>query len=38
MQLDLIDSLNRQVDDLKEKVRVLLLENDKLKAGIVNGI
>lgn len=38
MQLDLIDSLNRQVDDLKEKVRVLLLENDKLKAGIIDGI
>lgn len=38
MQLDLIDSLNQQVDDLKEKVRLLLLENDKLKAGIANGI
>lgn len=38
MQLDMIDSLNQQVDDLKEKVRILLLENDKLRAGIVNGI
>lgn len=38
MQLDLIDSLNQQVDDLKEKVRLLLLENDRLKAGIANGI
>lgn len=38
MQLDLIDSLNQQVDDLKEKVRLLLLENDRLKAGVANGI
>lgn len=38
MQLDLIDSLNQQVDELKEKVRLLLLENDNLKAGVANGI
>lgn len=38
MQIDLIDSLNQQVDALKEKVRLLLLENDRLKAGVTNGI
>lgn len=38
MQLDLIDSLNQQVDELKEKVRLLLLENDRLKAGVSNGV
>lgn len=38
MQLDLIDSLNQQVDELKEKVRLLLLENDRLKAGVADGI
>jgi hypothetical protein len=38
MQLDLIDSLNQQVDELKEKVRLLLLENDRLKAGVTDGI
>lgn len=38
MQLDLIRSLNQEVDDLKEKVRLLILENDKLKAEIENGL
>lgn len=31
MQLDMINSLNREVDDLKEKVRLLIIENDRLK-------
>ncbi len=34
MQLDMIASLNKEVDELKEKIRVLTLENDKLKAGV----
>lgn len=31
MQLDMINSLNKEVDDLKEKVRLLIIENDRLK-------
>lgn len=38
MQLDLITSLNHEVDDLKEKVRLLTLENDRLKAKISDGL
>lgn len=38
MQLDLIRSLNQEVDDLKEQVRLLILENDKLKSEIDNGL
>ena len=34
MQLDMIAALNKEVDELKEKIRVLTLENDKLKAGV----
>ncbi len=34
MQLDMINSLNKEVDRLKEKIRVLTIENDKLKAGV----
>lgn len=34
MQLDMINSLNKEVDMLKEKIRVLTIENDKLKAGV----
>jgi len=33
MQLDMINSLNKQVDDLKEQIRLLTIENDRLKAG-----
>ena len=33
MQLDMINSLNKQIDDLKEQVRLLIIENDRLKAG-----
>lgn len=38
MQLDLIDSLNQQVDELKEKVRLLQIDNDRLKAGVADGL
>ena len=38
MQLDLISSLNKEVDELKEKIRILIKENDQLKAGVVDGI
>lgn len=38
MQLDMINSLNREVDDLKEQVRLLTIENDKLKACITDGL
>lgn len=38
MQLDMINALNKEVDDLKEKVRILTLENDKLKAGGTDGL
>lgn len=40
MQIDMIQSLNKEVDDLKEKVRLLTLDNDKLKAklGDANGL
>lgn len=38
MQLDLITSLNHEVDDLKEKVRLLTLENDRLKVKISDGL
>lgn len=31
MQLDLIDSLNQQLDEAKEKIRLLTKENDRLK-------
>ena len=31
MQLDLIDSLNQQLDDAKEKIRLLTKENDMLR-------
>ena len=31
MQLDLIDNLNQQLDEAKEKIRLLTKENDKLK-------
>ena len=34
MQLDMIATLNKEVDKLKEKIRVLTLENDRLKAGV----
>ena len=34
MQLDMIAALNKEVDELKEKIRVLTLKNDKLKAGV----
>lgn len=34
MQLDMIAALNKEVDELKEKIRILTLENDKLKAGV----
>lgn len=38
MQLDMIQSLNKEVDDLKEQVRLLIIENDKLKVDIENGL
>ena len=31
MQLDLIDSLNQQLDEAKEKIRLLTKENDRLR-------
>ena len=34
MQLDMIAALNKEIDELKEKIRVLTLENDRLKAGV----
>lgn len=34
MQLDMIASLNKEVDELKEKIRILTLKNDRLKAGV----
>lgn len=34
MQLDMIAALNKEVDELKEKIRILTLENDRLKAGV----
>lgn len=34
MQLDMIATLNKEVDELKEKIRILTLENDRLKAGV----
>ena len=34
MQLDMIAALNKEVDELKEKIRILILENDRLKAGV----
>lgn len=34
MQLDMISSLNKKIDELKEKIRILTLENDRLKAGV----
>ena len=33
MQLDMINLLNKEVDDLKEKVRLLIIENDRLKSN-----
>lgn len=38
MQLDTINILYKEVDDLKEQVRLLIIENDKLKAGDKNGV
>ena len=40
MQIDMIQSLNKEVDDLKEKVRLLTIDNDKLKVklGDSNGL
>ena len=40
MQIDMIQSLNKEVDDLKEKVRLLTIDNDKLKVklGDTNGL
>ena len=40
MHIDMIQSLNKEVADLKEKVRLLTLDNDKLKAklGDANGL
>jgi len=34
MQLDMIATLNKELDELKEKIRILTLENDRLKAGV----
>lgn len=34
MQLDMIAALNKEVDELKEKIRILTLENDRLKVGV----
>lgn len=34
MQLDMIATLNKEVDGLKEKIRILTIENDRLKAGV----
>ena len=34
MQLDMIATLNKEVDELKEKIRILTLENDRLKVGV----
>lgn len=34
MQLDMIATLNKEVDELKEKIRILIIENDRLKAGV----
>ena len=34
MQLDMIAALNKEVDELKEKIRILTLDNDRLKAGV----
>lgn len=34
MQLDMIAALNKEVDELKEKIRILTLKNDRLKAGV----
>lgn len=34
----MINALNKEVDDLKEKVRILILENDRLKAGAADGL
>ena len=31
MQLELIDNLNQQVDEAKEKIRLLTKENDMLR-------
>ena len=31
MQLDLIDNLNQQLDEAKEKIRLLTKENDRLR-------
>lgn len=36
-QLHLIDKLNQDLDEAKEKIRLLLLEIDALKAGVSNG-
>lgn len=36
-QLHLIDKLNQELDESKEKIRLLLLEIDRLKAGVSDG-
>ena len=36
-QLHLIDKLNQDLDEAKEKIRLLLLEIDELKAGVGDG-
>lgn len=36
-QLHLIDKLNQDLDEAKEKIRLLLLEIDELKAGVSDG-
>lgn len=38
MQLDILNSLYKEVDNLKEQVRLLIIENDKLKAGDRSGL
>ena len=37
IQLHLIDKLNQDLDEAKEKIRLLLLEIDELKAGVSDG-
>ena len=34
MQLDMSAAHNKEVDELKEKIRILTLKNDRLKAGV----
>ena len=37
IQFNLINKLNSELDDFKEQVRLLTIENDKLKAGVDYG-